>query len=170
MKRHDLRRKLPGLGLFVLPIVLVKAAAIMLGAPGPQQSQAASNQEQAGAAAPAAIETPKWSEQQLQAARYVARLNAEPFGPSPFLHLDAPVAAVETVPASVDSTSKLALQAVMSSASVSRALINGRSYGVGEQVRDTNWIVQHIDIDSRSVRLIEAKNNRSMTITVELPR
>jgi hypothetical protein len=58
------------------------------------------------------------------------------------------------------------LYAIMNTASGDKALINGRSYLVGQSIEKTGWKVRSINVGDRSVVLEEIDGTREITIAV----
>src|SRR5205809_614432 len=67
------------------------------------------------------------------------------------------------------ATPKFVLQAILSSSQGKTALIDGKPYRAGDEVRGSGWIVQEITAESRSVTLKDAASEHTITISVELP-
>lgn len=183
MPSPEMRKNLAAIGALVLPVVVVKLTTLMLG------HSALSAQATMKAAHPVAeVSAPAMqqgqnSERQRNAAKHVQSLKSQPFGPAPLLFAPAaaaPVSADPTTPSvvvtpsespndDVDPVPQFIVNAVMSSTTGQRALINGRPYRVGEQVRGTTWTVTAIESAKRSVTLAD-RNGRQATVSVELPQ
>ena len=173
MLRPETVRRLASMGMFVLPILVVKIAAVLLGE-STQQSVAGlttSSPADPGAAPAASV---KWTSQQLTAARHVDWLKRQPFERSPLLYEEdhgmAPQPIHPEAADPSDGQARLVLQAVMSSERGRTAVINGRPYREGDTVHEINAVVESIDCAARSATLRNRRNNQSMTINVERPR
>ena len=169
-------RRLWALGIFVLPVVAVKVAAIMMGSDAPQSASAtpAENPPIGPSSRPAVV---KWSERQLAAAAHIASTHGASFGANPFLYVeepkpvieDKPVIPVEIVPQEQEPDATFTLNAVMSGSRGRTALIDGRPYREGDRIKDAPWAVQAIDCDQRQVTLFNAARQRTVVIRVETP-
>ena len=174
MPNRETVRRLTSMGMFLLPIVVVKLAATVLGESA-QQSAAALNAQPAAADAsamqPAAL---KWTPQQLAAARHVDWLKHQPFGHSPLLYDEDHSVVTHPLhtdtPDPSDGQAKLVLQAVMSSERGRTVVINGRPYREGDTVREANAVVQAIDCATRSATLRDLRSGQLSSISVDRPR
>lgn len=172
MANPDTQRKLLAAGLFILPVLAVKASTMLLLGPAPQAADAAIDTS----TTPAITSGPtvSWKPRQLAAAQYIGKLRDEPFGPSPLLfdYVEPepepdPIPTVDPTP--IKTEIKFTVNAVMSGVRGRTALIDGRPYSEGHNVRRTGWIVELIDCDSRSVTLREEATGERRVISVELP-
>lgn len=178
MPSPDVIRRLTAVGLFLLPVGLVKLTDLYMGKAGPMQALAAEADPAAPSAQSNSVKAPTWTTRQIDAGKYIAKLRGMSFSPTPFLyevHDDGstPMVTVSTdpvgtPPAMVDA-SKFTLQAILSSSIGKTALIDGKPYREGETIRDSAWVVQSIAIDKRSVTLKESAQGRVLTIMVEIP-
>jgi hypothetical protein len=177
-------RKLSAIGALVLPVAVVKCATVFMGQTAPATAQAApavATSVVSTIAAPAS--SIKITAQQIAAAHHAHSLRLQPFGPTP-LYFDKPQSSDATQSVETQATNpikhapgvetapvpKFTLGAVMSTTTGGRALINGRPYREGEPVRDTTWSVASINSNNRSVTLSDSNTDRSVVVSVELPR
>jgi len=175
MASRELKRKLWTLGIFVMPVVVVQATAVMLGRGIPAGAQASATTD-APVPTTAAVASIKWTAEQIAAAQYIRDLKSKTFAETPFLYEleEAPVA-VEPDPeivveAPTNKQPTFNLQAVMATESDEQALINGRPYREGQSIRGTAWTVVGIDVELRQVALKDTQSGDTLTIRVEFPR
>lgn len=169
MLSSNAKWRLTSLGIFLMPIVLVKLTGFVLNRPAPASVSAA----------PATLSpdlslingaTPAWTDAQLAAAEHVKKLDAaETFAPSPLFHLvsDEDTEPDIDEPDSVDPTFEVGV--IMYSSRGSTALINGRSYREGDAIEGTDWVVVRIDNVTRSVLLRDSETNRTVEGFVRTP-
>ena len=164
------------LGVFLLPLLLVKGTAIMVAEPA--QVVAASTAIVAGSTGVDSVAEykPEWTLQQFAAAAYIDQLRELPFGPSPLLH------SVERQPTpnpgpNTDPTVNenpilpppdVNVKMILKSRSGNTALINHRRYRVGDAIGNDGWIIE--SISTRSVVVVLPGTGRTATLSVPLPR
>lgn len=172
------RNRVINVGIFFLPILLVKAAALLIGGT-PGSVGAAAPPTNAGSVKIPTVEMPTWSPEQLAAARHVSALRLEPFGPSPLLHgppskVADPVVEPRNNPPppkrEVPPPSVSVQMILVRSDGDNIALIDRKSYRVGDPLGDRGWVVTAIDGVSRSVTIFHAESGREHTLLVPLPR
>ncbi len=174
MASDQMRRRVIGVGVFALPLVLVKVAGALLGGWGPEDAKG-------GVIIPMPpthrtalpVPTPdwSWSDQQLAAAEYVAALRSRSFEDAPFYYRKRapdPGGGVIEVPVP-DLLPDVEVQMILSAPSGNRALINGRPYGVGDLIDGIGWTVAEIDGMKYSVVLQHPETKRRTTVTVRIP-
>lgn len=162
MMTRDAKRRLVTIGVFLLPVVLVKVVAAPMGHRVPAAAEA-SNTPTAVVAIPPVTVAPQWSEQQRAAAQHVVHLRTQPFGPTP-LYYDPPQPPDRG--GSSDTLGHVAVQIIMSSATGDVALINGKRYRTGDRLRDAGWIVSEINASSGSVTFKHPASDRSVVVSV----
>ena len=172
MASDQVRRRVIGLGVFVLPMVLVKVAGALLGG-GPEDADARSIPPPPTHRTAPPVPPPdwSWSDQQVAAAEYVAALRSRSFGDAPFYYRKKapdPGDGVIEVPVP-DLLPDVEVQMILSAPSGNRALINGRPYGVGDLIDGIGWFVQEIDGMKYSVVLEHPETKRRTTIKVKVP-
>ncbi len=163
MMTRDAKRRLATIGVFLLPVVLVKIVTAPMGHRGPAAAEA-SNTPTPVVAIPPVAAGPQWTEQQRAAAQHVAYLRTQPFGPTP-LYFDRPQPPPDGGGSS-NSLPEVVVQMIMSSASGDLALINGKRYRTGDRLRDAGWIVSEINASSGSVTLKHPASDRSVVVSV----
>lgn len=167
------------LGVFLLPLILVKGTAIMMSEP--PQGAAASPVTVAGPADVSSLEdyTPEWTEQQLAAADYLEALRGQPYGPSPLLHIvkHQPIPTPAGTGNGNENGTPVAVpppdetvQMILVSRNGNVALINHRRYRVGDRLGSNGWVVKSIDAATRSVLVELPGTGREATLFVPLPR
>jgi hypothetical protein len=177
MPSAKLNRRLWAIGVFILPVVAVKIAAVMLGGQSPQSASAtpAENPPMNATSRPAVV---NWTERQLAAASHIANHRGQPFGENPLLYQEEPKpieVEVQPVPVDIEPVEtpepeiKFTLNAVMSGSRGKTALIDGRPYREGERIKGTDWDVQAIDCDHRIVTLFNPAKQRTLVVRVDLP-
>lgn len=174
MPSHDVKRNMLSIGMFVAPVLLVKLTASLLGDGAPVGASAASSANSLEVAMPT-IEPPPVAPQptptQRAALAHMRMLQTQSFGPTPLLfELRSSEPAPEPPKPSLEPAPQFVLQAVLASSRGNRALINGRSYGEGDVVANTNWNVVSIDVENRTVHLTHASGDQNITLTVDLNR
>ncbi|MCZ6612512.1 MAG: hypothetical protein O6941_07735 [Planctomycetota bacterium] len=162
MMTRDAKRRLATIGVFLLPVMLVKVVAAPMGHRVPAAAEA-SNTPTPVVAIPHVTVAPQWSEQQRAAAQHVVHLRTQPFGPTP-LYYDPPQPPDRG--GSSDTLGHVAVQIIMSSASGDVALINGKRYRTGDRLRDAGWIVSEINASSGSVTFKHPASDRSVVVSV----
>lgn len=166
------------LGVFLLPLLLVKGTAIMVAEPA--QAVAASTAIVAGSTGVDSVSEykPEWTLQQLVAADYLDELRELPFGPSPLLHIverqPTPNPGPNTDPTVNENPilppPDVTVQMILKSRRGNVALINHRRYRVGDAIGSEGWVVQNIDPSTRSVLVMLPGTGRTATLSVPLPR
>ncbi len=157
------------IGVFLVPLILVKGAAMMMTEPRGASGSTATVARPPDLPKLGAY-TPEWSEEQLAVARRVEELRHMTFGPSPLLHSveeaqpTEPVRRTEVVPPG------FAVQAILRSASGNLARIGRRVFREGDELGDTGWTVMDIDAETRSVRIVHVATETEATLLVPLPR
>jgi hypothetical protein len=173
MMVRDFKRSLLALGIFLVPTVLVKGAAILAGQGGPQSALARGDKAATDAVPPLQPYVAEWPADQLAAAKYIAALREQPFGPSPLLHQVTPKPVINpNIPdlePHVVPPPNVTVQAILRAAGGNVALINRKRYREGDSLEDEGWIVKTIDPDSRSVLVVHPDTNTEATYTVPLP-
>ena len=170
--------RLWSVGMFALPLVAVKLAASVLGGAAPRNAGAAPAVAATEPASPTGPGLAKidWTAEQRTAAAHVRELGASSFGPSPMVELRmstppvAPEPVIEPVIMPDAPLPVFTLHAVMTAPNANKALINGRLYQVGQEVDGSGWIVDHINVDARSVTLRNQESQATMVISVQAPR
>ncbi|MCZ6735675.1 MAG: hypothetical protein O7C65_07800 [Planctomycetota bacterium] len=163
MMTRDAKRRLVTIGVFLLPVVLVKVVAAPMGHRGPAAAEA-SNTPTPVVAIPHVTVAPQWSEQQRAAAQHVVHLRTQPFGPTP-LYYDPPQPPPDRSGSS-NTLGHVTVQMIMSTASGDLALINGKRYRTGDRLRDAGWIVSEINASSGSVTFKHPASDRSVVVSV----
>ncbi len=173
MMVRDFKRSLLALGVFLVPTVLVKVAGLLAGQGGTQNAVARGEKGATDPVSPVQLYVAEWPADQLAAAKYIAALREQPFGPSPLLHQVTPKLGInpdipETGPQVVPPPN-VTVQAILRAAGGNVALINRKRYREGDRLEDEGWIVKVIDPDSRSVLVVHPDTNTELTYMVPLP-
>ena len=172
MNASDAKTKIVTFGMFLLPLILVKATALMLGQ-GPDTATAGGGPNN-DAATTAIIDpvTREWTEQQLAATRHIELLRTKDFGPSPLLHQQPPPRPNSTRPPDtprIHPPPDVSVKTILKTSRGNIALINGRLYRVGGKIGD-GWIVMVIDADARLVLIKHEDSGEEATLVLPLPR
>jgi hypothetical protein len=171
MPTNETKRRLAAAGMFILPLVLVKATAMFLGGTGPAEVAAAP-----APAAPTVTPVPvasapsaprAWTDGQRQAAEHIARLHDEEFGSTPlFYQSRGAEAAVVFEDPDLPPPPEFILQAVLSSSTGNTALIDGQALRVGDRVGETDWQIIEIDAQTRTVTVLDPRTERTEAVSV----
>ncbi|MDY7107207.1 MAG: hypothetical protein SYC29_01085 [Planctomycetota bacterium] len=166
MPTSETKRRLAAAGMFVLPLVLVKATAMFLGGTGPAEVAAAPTPAMP-AVTPPPIEPAREiagarTDGQQQAAEHIARLHAEDFGSTPLYYQsrDEEAEVVFEHP-DLPPPPEFILQAVLASSSGNTALIDGEALRVGDRLGDTDWQLIEIDVEARTVTVLDPRTERT---------
>ncbi len=171
MVSDGMKRRMIGLGVFALPLVLVKVAGVLLGGVPEDAGAGLIPPPPTHRTAPL-VPTPdwSWSEEQLSAAEYVTAMRSRSFEDTPFYYRTRapdPGGVIEVpVP---DLLPDVELQMILTSETGGRALINGRVYRVGDMIDGIGWIVKEIDGITYSVVLEHPETGRRTTVRVRMP-
>lgn len=168
MPTNETKRRLAVGGMFILPLVLVKATALFLGGTGPVEVSAAPAAAVPAPVAPIMSTQRRWTEREQAAARHIAQLHGEPFGSTPLYYEPR---GGETVVVFEDpevlSAPDFIVQAVLSSSAGNTALIDGRPLRVGAALGETGWQITEIDAEARSVTIWDPRTDRTATRSVQ---
>ncbi len=169
MIHRDNGRRAIALGVFLVPLILVKGTAIMMTEP-----RGASGSTETAVLPPdfpdLAAYSPEWSEEQLAVLRYAEELREMAFGPSPLLHGVEEAQRAETTKPTFARPPVSVVQAILRSTSGNLARIGRRLYHEGDELGDTGWTVETIDAASRSVTIVHAETKSEAILHVPLPQ
>lgn len=169
MLTADTKRNLAAAAVFALPIGFVLVAANMLGG-GPTAAQAGPAPVPVGTSVAGPTAGPIVTEEMKRAVEHVARLDTEPFGPTPLYYRRRGEQPVEpSGDPSLPPPPDFVVQAILASNRGNTALINDDSYRVGDPLGETGWHVADIDAIRRSVTIEDRVNHRTRTRSVEGP-
>jgi hypothetical protein len=171
MARNSTRRKLGGVGVFILPVIIVKATGVLLTPAGVSAFDGAGISGANGTQAGLHGGAHKFSKRQLAAARYVKELAGESFGESP-LYYDPNRPVIEDTTITTDPVTNdpvFKVTAVMNAGETDLALIDGELLEEGDTLRHGRWEVTLIDQDTRSVTFAEVDGDKTLTQYVPLP-
>ncbi len=157
------------IGVFFVPLILVKGTAMMMAEP-----RGASGSTGTVARPPDLPDlgayTPEWSEGQLAVVRRVEELRHMAFGPSPLLHSVKEAQPMDPVQPTSVAPPVVAVQVILRSASGNLARIGHKVFREGDELGDTGWTVMDIDADTRSVRIVHVATETEAMLFVPLPR
>lgn len=172
MMMHNLKRAIVPLAVFVLPLLLVKLSAVMLGRSGPAEANSSSTAVTPSELLPLGAGRKPWSKQQRAAARHVDWLRTQPFGATPLYY-----EVTETPPDNGGSPTPvrferphIVLQAVMTSPTGNVALIDAKRYRAGDRLAGSVWIIGEINGATRSITLVHPPTGRTEVVEIRLPR
>ncbi|UCD74643.1 MAG: hypothetical protein JSV91_12745 [Phycisphaerales bacterium] len=172
MPTAETKRRMMNVAVFVLPLLLVEAAAVVIGTGSPRGLQAAPDGLEEPAAVEPSLQTSQWSDAQLAAADHVLQLRSKPFGPVPLLFEisdESEIPGGEGWEAGPQPPPEITLQAILSSNNSVTALIDGKTHRIGDGIRDTGWVIIDIDSDNRAVTIRDPQTERVETITADRP-
>ena len=162
MPTAETNRKLATLGIFVLPVVLVKMAGVFL---GPVPAQAVTDLAPAIAAAPVGAGEEQGPDRvSEQATQYARALQGEPFGAAPLFYEfisgngEGPIMVVGEIP-----PPEFEIGMILGSARGDTVLIDDQTYRVGDLLGETTWRIVDINEDQRSVTLADTETERTVT-------
>ena len=173
MSAHDPKARLTGLGVFLLPLILVKGSALLVGQP-PQGAVASGGGAMTADGGVIEIFTPQWSSEQIAATHRVAELREVSFGESPLLHA-RPINDIDPIGPSPDRTTVItppdvSVRMILRSHHGNVALIDRERCRTGDAVGEDGWFVEEIDAVARSVLIVHRKSGMKATLYVPLPR
>jgi hypothetical protein len=167
MRRGKLRQRVIELCVFIMPIVLVKVAAVTIGsdvaeadATGDGASTKVPLITGQGAAA--------WPRFQRDAAEHAKALHSEPFGATPLYYQPRGAAPVTPVPTPEDQID-VSLTGIMLTRQGSIALMEGRAYRHNMRLEGKPWRITAIDHDRRAVELTHVDTGRVVLLQVPGP-
>ena len=162
---------LMGLFVFLLPLLVVKGAALFMSSPRPQVAVAVTRPQLANATVRS---DPKrdWTDQERAAGARIADLEGWPCGPTPLNHRvskgpDISIPVIGDHDGEVRLTPPdVKLQLIWGSVRGNVALIDGQRYREGDTLKDGLWIVRSIDAPNRQVILesVDGKQIESLSI------
>ena len=164
----EMKRTFTMLGVFALPVVLVKGFAFMSGGPAPASAEASLTPAVAPAEKNAAGYGAPMTESERHAAQYAAQLRSMQFGATPMFY-----ASTEAVTEIVEETAddvppECLVQAIMGAgAGRTTALIDGNAYRVGDELAETGWFIREIDAATRTIVIEQGETGRTAQRTVE---
>ncbi len=160
-----------GLGVFLLPLILVKGSAILIGQP-PQGAVATGGGAMVSSGV-IEIFTPHWSLEQIAAMHRVEELRELSFGESPLLQARAigdidPIDPHDRTP--TITPPEVSVQMILRSRRGNVALIDHKRYRAGDAIGADGWFVEEIDGVARSVLIVHRESGKKATLVVPLPR
>ncbi len=162
------KRKLICGGALLMPLAVVKVAAVWLGS-GPSAVNASAVDPVPVTALPAGPNTSSYTEEQLAVARYNAQLTTEPFGPSPMFYQPGNTDEPASVEVPTRGEIEIRVTLIMESSTGSIALINSKPYREGETIGGSIWTVKSIDAARRIVELVHPESGKTRTASVPKP-
>ncbi len=172
MSGHDPKTKLMGLGAFLLPLILVKGSALLIGQP-PQAANASNGAATTVNGGVITVITPEWSVEQIAATHRVEDLREVPFGESPLLHvqknsgigpIDPPDRPTTITPPDVS------VRIILHSRHGDVALIDRNRYRAGDALGEDGWFIEEINAVTRSVDIVHRESGKKATLVVPMPR
>ncbi len=161
-----------GLGVFLLPLILVKGSAILIGQP-PQGAVATGGGAITVNSGVIEIFTPHWSLEQIAAMHRVEELRELSFGESPLLQARAisdidPIDPHDRTP--TITPPEVSVQMILRSRRGNVALIDRKRYRAGDAIGADGWFVEEIDGVARSVLIVHRESGKKATLVVPMPR
>ncbi len=167
MSAHDPKVKLMGLGVFILPLILVKGIALLGGEP-PQGAVASGSGATTVNGGVIKIFTPRWSVEQIAASQRVAELREVSFGESPLLHARMIGDTVIRPGPFIITPPNVSVRMILRSGRGNVALIDRKRFRVGDPLGEDGWFVE--EIDARSVSIVHRESGKKATLVVPMPR
>jgi hypothetical protein len=170
-----LKRRIGDVAAFLIPLALVKVAAVAIGKGVPPGARGA-------VVASAPIEpieldfstsSASLTPEQIAAAQHLDALAVEPFGAAPFYYRirpqnDSPIIVDPGDNPDVDAHPSITVQMIMAGRGGGSALINGKPYKVGDVVdRMGGWRLVEVDGESYSVVLEDPRSGQRRHVKVE---
>ena len=167
MPTPETNRKLATIAVFVLPVLVVKAAGVFL---GPTPAQAVVEIAPAVAPPPTGLDAARVSTRVSdEATAYAQTLTDQPFGLVPLYYerLEDEGAGPVLTPVGEDPPPDFAVHMILASRLGNTALIDNATYRVGDMLGDTTWRITEINAETRSVTIADTETDRTVTNTVE---
>ena len=155
------------IGVFLVPLILVKGTAIMMAEPRGASGSTVTTAPPTDLPNLVAY-SPECSEEQLAVLRRVEQLREMAFGPSPLLH-GVEESQNQGKPAVV-APPVVVVQAILRSTSGNLARIGRKVFREGDELGNTGWTVDTIDTETRSVKIVHAETESEHTLFVPLPQ
>ena len=161
------------IGVFLIPLILVKGTAIMMAEPRGASGSTGGGTVQVPNLPDLVAYSPECTEEQFAVLHRVEQLREMAFGPSPLLH-----GVEESQQATVADGGKpksvappvAAVQAILRSSSGNLARIGRKLFREGDELGDTGWFVDTIDAESRSVKIVHRATESEAMLNVPLPQ
>jgi hypothetical protein len=169
MSSREMTRRATGIGVFVLPLILVKIVGSVLGTGSPVGAEAAPVVAN-DLPVPIDVTGPlAWTASQFEAAEYAAALRDQAFGVSPMFHPKAggPV----DLPEATDGPRpqlQVTVTGIMDTATGAIAFIAGGAYRVGDLFQEA-WRITAIDSVRRSVEFSHVETGSTEVRHVPMP-
>ena len=171
MSGQDPKSRLLVFGVFLLPLILVKGSALLIG-DTPQGAAASGGGPMAASTDVIEIFTPEWSLEQIAATHRVEDLRAEAFGETPLLHARKvdDIEPIVTPDEKEVTPPEVSVQMILRSRRGNVALIDRKRFRVGDALGEDGWFVEEIDAVSRSVFIVHRESGTKATLVVPMPR
>ncbi len=168
MLTNKMKRRLTAAAVFVLPVLLVKIAAFLVGQGEP--SSAAATAQLVTSAAAGTLTTSEQAPRTvpLTVVEHIAWLRRQPAGATPLYHRRAKVRPRGKT--SKDPVPEFVVQAIMVAPSGNTTLIDGKVRRVGEKLGATGWRVVEIDGRVRSVTIEQTSTGQRIERSVRMSR
>ncbi|MHC4948045.1 MAG: hypothetical protein ACYTG1_07260 [Planctomycetota bacterium] len=175
MVSPETRKRLGSLAMFVVPVLLVKAAGVLLGGGGPVGAEAAAVPDAIPPVVLPEAAPASWTPEQEAAAAHVTGLAGRAFGPTPMyyeprvaVHADDPPPVTPVTPvASVDGPA-VQVTAIVETDREAQAFIGGRWRRVGDRLPGGEWEITGIDCARRTVTVAHP-SGRTDVLSVPAP-
>ena len=153
-----------GITMLLLPIIMIKILAVVLGIGAPTAVSASGNPYQNDVVLPKNRRPVEFTEQQIKAGEHAEMLHSHPFGFNPLLYAKA---FEDGRPVRTLNLENFNLQMIMSFNSERVALIGGQQYREGDRIDSSPWIIRSIDSGERKVTLVREDSGQEMILSVE---
>ena len=168
MLTSERKRQLTVLGVFLIPVVLVKGTSTFYGGGSPASASAAINAVQQIETHAAVSNAIQWTDAQRAAAVRVAALYDAPFESTPLYYDAVEDGGGESMVPVDPSMPTMIVQAILTGANGATALINNTAYRVGDVFEETTWTIVEIDNDSRTVTLKNTNTGKTAEAAVQI--
>jgi hypothetical protein len=172
MTGRKLQTRITALGVFILPVVLVKVTGALVGG-GPDGAAATPGDDAAAAPTASAAQPLVLSERQHAAAERIESLSAAGFGRNPLLYraaaaMDQPASAA---PLEIEPARRPDLRAIVAAGGPAgaSALVNGSWRREGDPVPG-GWTIVRIDAMQRTVTFRSDASHETISISIASPR
>ena len=153
-------------GVFVLPIVLVKATAIMIGSAGPQQATATLQSTTPSPAIEHHSKQRSLSEKETAAMQYIMSLGDKPFGTAPLYYEKQE--AIKKLTNREEPDEGLMLQGIIVRPNGNLAIINGTIYRASDRIGTSHNRVANVDGVSQTVTIENHRFNPPQNIRLQM--
>lgn len=169
MLSAERQRRLVEVGVFALPIVLLRVTAMMFGGQ-PETADAGQSTREDPIVEAVAQPVFVWDREQIAAAEHVRALREEPFGVSPLRYRRAVPTQADPAPEVVTGPLRVRLSGIIDGTNGAVAFVDGEPRRVGDTVEEHRWEIIAIDVEQRLVRFRHTSSADEVTLVLPTPR